>query len=452
MREGNDTRPPLERTQVVVAPIFHRSGKAWRPAKLTGLPRLTRAAAGLALQLESLLPAVDRARLAEGIRARLEEVFQEKVRFEVGDAELVTTEELARQLGNPTLLAALAPAPHLPRGLLEVELGLAHAMVDLLLGGAGETVSLRALSDIEEGVVSFVLLEALRAAAGGGPEQAPVVRLEGMLHSVDEGVALLGPGAPLVVFLVKAEVGAHHGHLRLVLPHASLAQEPRRPTPERWRAQVQAHLGRLSSVRAELRCVIGRADLTAADIRALGTGDVVLLDEATARPDLGEGGTARLEVGPGRCARLDAEVGLEQGAWKAIIRAFQPGEQGHAGGPPTEADQAAALVLAGLARRGRAGAQDESEVTHPEGGDGMDAMSGDGADLLGDVPLQLTVELARLPMTAEAVVGLRVGQVLDLERGSAEPVELSINGKVVARGELVEVEGQLGVRVQSLVG
>ena len=57
LREGNDTRPPLERTQVVVAPIFHRSGKAWRPAKLTGLPRLTRAAAGLAVQLEALLPA-----------------------------------------------------------------------------------------------------------------------------------------------------------------------------------------------------------------------------------------------------------------------------------------------------------------------------------------------------------------------------------------------------------
>ena len=81
-------------------------------------------------------------------------------------------------------------------------------------------------------------------------------------------------------------------------------------------------------------------------------------------------------------------------------------------------------------------------------------MSGtsDGAELLGDVPLQLTVELARLPMTADAVVALRVGQVVDLQRTATEPVELSVNGKVVARGELVEIEGQLGVRVQSLVG
>ena len=51
-----------------------------------------------------------------------------------------------------------------------------------------------------------------------------------------------------------------------------------------------------------------------------------------------------------------------------------------------------------------------------------------------------------------SVVGLRAGQVIELNRGPGEPVELSVNGKVVARGELVEVEGQLGVRILSLAG
>jgi flagellar motor switch/type III secretory pathway protein FliN len=62
------------------------------------------------------------------------------------------------------------------------------------------------------------------------------------------------------------------------------------------------------------------------------------------------------------------------------------------------------------------------------------------------------VELARIPVTAEQVVALKVGQVVDLNRVPGEPVELSVNGKVVARGELVEVEGHLGVRILSLLG
>jgi flagellar motor switch protein FliM len=73
-------------------------------------------------------------------------------------------------------------------------------------------------------------------------------------------------------------------------------------------------------------------------------------------------------------------------------------------------------------------------------------------ELLNDIPLQVAVELARIPLTAEEVVSLKVGQVLDLNRVPGEPVELSVSGRVVARGELVEVEGHLGVRVLSLVG
>jgi flagellar motor switch protein FliM len=73
-------------------------------------------------------------------------------------------------------------------------------------------------------------------------------------------------------------------------------------------------------------------------------------------------------------------------------------------------------------------------------------------ELLNDIPLHVAVELARVQITAEEVVALRAGQVLRLGKGPGEGVELSVNGKVVAHGELVEIEGQLGVRVTSLVG
>ena len=78
--------------------------------------------------------------------------------------------------------------------------------------------------------------------------------------------------------------------------------------------------------------------------------------------------------------------------------------------------------------------------------------SQEGAELLNDIPLQISVELARVPVSAEDVVSLKVGLVIDLNRMPGEPIDLSVNGKIVARGELVEIEGNLGVRVLSLAG
>ncbi len=79
------------------------------------------------------------------------------------------------------------------------------------------------------------------------------------------------------------------------------------------------------------------------------------------------------------------------------------------------------------------------------------ASNGEGAAILGDVPLQLVVELGRVKVTAEDVVAFKVGQVFELQRVAGEPVDLSLNGKVIARGEVVEVEGRLGVRILSMV-
>ena len=80
----------------------------------------------------------------------------------------------------------------------------------------------------------------------------------------------------------------------------------------------------------------------------------------------------------------------------------------------------------------------------------MDEQQPEGADLLNDIPLQLAVELGRVAITAEGVVGLKIGHVIDLNRPAGEPLELSVNGKVVGRGELVEIDGNLGVRILNL--
>ena len=144
--------------------------------------------------------------------------------------------------------------------------------------------------------------------------------------------------------------------------------------------------------------------------------------------------------------------------------------------PRRDPDEDAEAAAEALAEEGQAGedaaagdegvedapevsAEDDEESTSPEGsGQGErkrvdeTTLRNEGAELLNDIPLQIAVELARIPVSADQVVSLRVGQVLDLNRVPGEPVELSVNGKVVARGELVEVEGHIGVRILSMAG
>ena len=74
------------------------------------------------------------------------------------------------------------------------------------------------------------------------------------------------------------------------------------------------------------------------------------------------------------------------------------------------------------------------------------------AAMLDDVPVTLTLELGRLSLSARELLSMRVGHVIELDRSHGDPLDVSVNGRAVARGELVEVEGRLGVRIERLVG
>ncbi len=70
-----------------------------------------------------------------------------------------------------------------------------------------------------------------------------------------------------------------------------------------------------------------------------------------------------------------------------------------------------------------------------------------GAVSPADVPVTLVVELGRISLPVHQVADLKPGDVLALARHAREPVELTSNGRLVARGELVQIDTELGVRV-----
>ena len=73
-------------------------------------------------------------------------------------------------------------------------------------------------------------------------------------------------------------------------------------------------------------------------------------------------------------------------------------------------------------------------------------------DLLLDVPVGLTVELGSLHLPRRDVLNLNIGSVVQLDKLADAPVELRVNEKLVARGEVVVVENRFGIKITELVG
>ncbi|MBX7114596.1 MAG: type III secretion system cytoplasmic ring protein SctQ [Myxococcaceae bacterium] len=422
------TRTPATGTAIAL--------RGWQPFRFDRLPPVSKAQAKLLTRVEWVLPGLaPQSQVLDAVRARLTELFEEDVTLRLEQLQMVPLAEVKRFISEPTFLAVLAPPPNKTRGFIEVELGLAHVIIDKLLGGAGDAVAMRALTDIEEGVLMYVLLEVMRMLAPHVDSSLPRLRLENVVRGFEEAQALIAEEPLLAVAQLHASVGGQTGFVRLFIPGALLSAS--QPPPDahirrvRRQQQALAHAQRLAAVPVALRVEIGQVEISARDIAAVREGDVVVVDALSCRADKGENGTARLKVGRGNAGHVEVEVALENGHYQAKVTAFSWGDEVRPGsGAPGEGAPSS---------NGRPTVSDASQG--PE-----------GVELLNDIPLQISVELARVSVTAEDVVALKVGQVIDLNRGAKEPMDLSVNGKVVARGELVEIEGNLGVRILSLVG
>jgi flagellar motor switch protein FliN/FliY len=69
-----------------------------------------------------------------------------------------------------------------------------------------------------------------------------------------------------------------------------------------------------------------------------------------------------------------------------------------------------------------------------------------------DVPVSLTIELGSCQLPMREVLQLCVGSVVQLEKAADAPVELSVNGKLIARGEVVVIEDRYGVKITEVIG
>lgn len=90
-----------------------------------------------------------------------------------------------------------------------------------------------------------------------------------------------------------------------------------------------------------------------------------------------------------------------------------------------------------------------AEVVRAEGSTGVATRP---IELLHGVEMAVTVELGRTRMTMRELLNLRVGSIVELDRPAGGPVDVVVNGTLLARGDVVVVDDELGVRITEVVG
>ena len=81
------------------------------------------------------------------------------------------------------------------------------------------------------------------------------------------------------------------------------------------------------------------------------------------------------------------------------------------------------------------------------GDDAYNKLKVQNLDFLLDIPLKVTIELGRTNILIKELLQLGQGSVLELDKLAGEPLEVLVNGKLVARGEVVVVNEKFGIRL-----
>ena len=84
-------------------------------------------------------------------------------------------------------------------------------------------------------------------------------------------------------------------------------------------------------------------------------------------------------------------------------------------------------------------------------GSSADGGARSGVELILDVQMQVAVELGRTTMQVKDLLALGPGSVVELDKQSGEPVEVVVNNKMVARGEVVVIDENFGVRITEII-
>jgi flagellar motor switch protein FliN/FliY len=137
------------------------------------------------------------------------------------------------------------------------------------------------------------------------------------------------------------------------------------------------------------------------------------------------------------------------------------GAQGAGMNPVSEEERTAAEWAAALTESKGGGSNVATEVaaavesvapaSFANFGPGATAAAGNDLQMILDIPVQLTVELGRTRVPIKNILQLAQGSVVELETLAGEPMDVLVNGFLIAQGEVVVVNEKFGIRLTDIV-
>ncbi len=346
-------------------------------------------------RLRRVARALPNAPLAE-VSAVLGELLGAELEILPGPLDVCDPGALAESVVEPLVAVVLRPPSNGAPLVVEVSAELALAIVDRLLGGDGTQLAeaVGGLTEVECGVVAYAAARALACAPRAW-------RVAGVLTT---RLALVGvlADAGSTTWLAELTLRTQGTPLRRGLARVWV------PDGARWVEPAPAR--RLSALPLELVADAGEVTISAAALLGLGKHDVLLLDEAwwsrahelRLRP-LGSRATI--------WARRDDDA--------LVVRALE----------------SAAPSPATIGRTTKMSDEPQDTTT-------LTALS--------EAPVEVSIEIARVRLTLGELQALRVGEVVVTGAPVREHVRLRVGDVVVGEGELVEVDGEVGVRLTAL--
>jgi flagellar motor switch/type III secretory pathway protein FliN len=302
------------------------------------------------------------------------------------------------------------------RALVSLPGSLVRSVAGRLLAGPKELAAPRPLTAAEHALAAMLCASALAGLCvedGGAGSAAwsvepwqPFPEVRSALAATEKRLT----GWPRLEVIVALD-GREHP-LRVWTPPSLVHRRPRSAAPPSW----------LARLRIELPLVVAAAPMEPAVLARLQVRDVIVVEAPAGGAELRVSrGAVGLRVRPG------ASHAVIESSYRRRVKS--PSEGPAAAVPP-------------FSSGGAADAQPDASVDAS-----VDAL----ADaLVDDVTAELTVTLGSVALSLRQLTELAVGQVVSLGRPLHGPFELRIAGKPMGRGELVDVEGSLGVRIVSL--
>jgi flagellar motor switch protein FliM len=259
-----------------------------------------------------------------GVRDKFHEAIHEvldkhlgmETAYSLEGVSQTTFDQALERMPDPAVLVVLGMAPREGKIIVEIDNHLAALFIEKLLGGSGETLpEPRPLSDTEQGVLQYLILQILSHLYRlCGNDARLHFRFEKFVFLPKLLKGAYPPDEAVSALTMNLKVGGHGGYVKMFFPSPVVEQqylnvEAKGGARESEREFMLERLREFGFVSVPLWGEAGHTTVTAADLKNLETGDVILFDSTQMMlTDSGPAGRTILRTGEGRHGGFLAEA------------------------------------------------------------------------------------------------------------------------------------------------